>query len=153
MKRASAAVAILLFSMLALAPSQAQCQDWVIINHALVFNRQMPPGTAVKVRIDQISDELFGNLMIVMAPENAFKVDQPGTSILSVKAWRSDYLRVGDVVNYTTKYRGFVGIFAGDTYNNLQAQPTEGGYLLTMNYNSHRWVIEVSFPDYEQLTQ
>lgn len=142
-------LALLFTLLLAALPAQAMALGWTVINHAVVSDRLMPAGTEVKIRIIQISDQFDGRLDLVVFAESIFDAGTPGTANRVERAWRSDRLRAGDVVSYTTTSPGFVGIFAGWDYRDLAVSRLDRGYLLTMGYKSHRWQVVVTFPDYD----
>jgi hypothetical protein len=119
------------------------------IDQALVAYKMMPVGTEVKIKVLQISDQFNTRLSVVCFPESPFKTGEPGTASLELRQWLAKDLQVGDVLRYTTTRRGFIGISAGPDYRNLHLDSIEGGYRLTMDYNEHRWLVEVSFPDYD----
>ncbi len=142
---------ILLVALLLLAafPHQAMAQGWTVINQAPVLNRIMPAGTEVKVRIVQISDQFDARLSLLVFAESVFADGAPGTASIDGKSWRSDRMRPGDVVSYTTRSPGFIGLFAGGDYRDLSVTQLERGHLLTMGYRGHRWQVVVIFPDYD----
>jgi hypothetical protein len=120
-----------------------------IIDQSLVANKLMPVGTEVKVKVLQISDQFDAKLAIVNFPESPFTAGEPGTASFGMKQWLARDLQVGDVLRYTTAQRGFIGFSAGPDYRKLYLDNIVGGYRLTMDYNNHRWILEVSFPDYD----
>jgi len=122
---------------------------FIVIDKALVANKLMPVGTEVKVKVVQISDQFLSKLDIVCFDESPFKANEPGTAGIISKQWLSQNIKVGDVVRYTTTRRGFIGFSAGQDYRSNTVDNIDDGYRLTMDYNKHRWVIEVSFPDYD----
>jgi hypothetical protein len=130
-------------------PTQAAAQGWTAINKAIVLDRLMPAGTAVKIKIVRISDQFGARLDILLFQESVFSSGTPGTYGTPVRAWSSERLRPGDVVSYTTTASGFIGIFAGWDYSGLNVSQLDRGALLTMDYNGHQWQVVVIFPDYE----
>lgn len=119
------------------------------IGQALVADKMMPTGTEVKVKVLQISDQFNARLAVVCFPESPFKSGEPGTASLALKEWPAKDLQVDDVLRYTTTRRGFIGFTVGPDYRKLYLENVAGGYRLTLDYNEHRWLVEVSFPDYD----
>lgn len=141
----------MLFAMLLLAalPHQAMAQGWTVINQSLVLGRMMPAGTEVKVKIIQISDQFDARLDLLVYAESIFSAGTPSTASTEARSWRADRLRPGDVVSYTTRTQGFIGLSAGWDYREFNVAKLDRGYLLTMGYKGHRWQVAVLFPDYD----
>ncbi|MEW6427308.1 MAG: hypothetical protein AB1568_04655 [Thermodesulfobacteriota bacterium] len=140
---------LILAMLFATCPLQAAAMDWQVIDHALVADRLMPAGTEVKVRVVEISDQFDARLTVRLVQPSVFDQDKPSTASANVKTWLAARLREGDVVNYTTSAPGFVGIYAGWDYSALAVTPIERGYHLSMGYNTHRWQLVITFPDYD----
>lgn len=119
------------------------------IDQSLVAYKMMPMGTEVKVKVLQISDQFNATFAITLFEESPFKAGEPGSAEFTMRRWLAQDLQVGDVLRYTTTRRGFIGFSAGMDYRKLYMDSSEGGYRLTMDYNDHRWLVEVSFPDYD----
>lgn len=142
------ALVAVFFSLLP-AEALAGSIPFTIIDQSLVADKLLPVGTEVKVKVLQISDQFDAKLAIVNFPESPFKAGAPGTASFGMKQWLARDLQVGDVLRYTTSQRGFIGFSAGMDYRQLYMENLDGGYRLTLDYNDHRWLLEVSFPDYD----
>lgn len=142
-------LAALLFTLLT-GETQAGTFPYVIINQALVASKLLPVGTEVKIKVVRISDQFAASLGLVCFPESPFKDGEPGTGSFDLKYWLAKDLQAGDILRYTTTMRGFIGVTAGPFYRNLQAENSDGGHRLTLEYNDHQWQVELSFPDYDQ---
>lgn len=140
---------VAVFFSLLVAEALAGSIPFTIIDQSLVAHKLMPVGTEVKVKVLRISDQFDAKLAIVSFPESPFKAGEPGTASFAMKQWLARDFQVGDVLRYTTSQRGFIGFSAGPDYRKLYMENIEGGYRLTMDYNEHRWMLEVSFPDYD----
>lgn len=123
--------------------------QYLTIDQSLVANKMMPVGTEVKIKVLRISDQFNANLTVVCFPESPFKPGTPGTVGVELKQWLAKDLQVGDVVRYITTRRGFIGFAAGPDYRNQYLENLERGVRLTLDYNTHRWQFEASFPDYD----
>lgn len=142
------ALVTLLFSFFAVE-AWAGSIPFTFINKSLVAEKLMPVGTEVKVKVLQISDQLDARLDILGFPESPFKAGEPGKASFGMTQWLARDLQVGDVLRYTTTRQGFIGFSAGPDYRELYMDNIAGGYRLTMDYNDYRWLLEVSFPDYD----
>lgn len=142
------ALVTLLLTLMA-SRSLAGTFPFITINQSQVAAKLMPVGTEVKIKVVQISDQFSARLAVVCFPESPFKSGEPGTASFELKQWQAKDLQVGDDLRYTTTMRGFIGFFAGPDYRNYDREHVDGGSRLTMDYNDHRWVVEVSFPDYD----
>lgn len=143
---------VILFSLiLSLSSSIAAANgiSFMVINKALVTNKLMPVGSEVKIKVVEISDQFAANIKIVSVVESAFNPGSPSETWTGVKSWNAQDLQKGDVLNYTTTSRGFIGFTAGTDYRDLYIDQLENSYRLTMDFKKHRWVLDVKFPDYD----
>ena len=130
--------------------AHADTIPFIIINQSLVADRLMPVGTEVKIRVRRISDQFNAAINVECFPESIFTAGRPSDVGIVQKSWRAIDLHEGDVLRYTTKNRCFIGFSGGSYYSDLQATPLDSGYKqLTMEGRDHRWVIDVTFPDYD----
>ncbi|NTV14735.1 MAG: hypothetical protein HGA96_12525 [Desulfobulbaceae bacterium] len=142
------ALVILFFAMLS-GEALAGSIPFTTIDQSLVAYKMLPVGTEVKIKVLQISDQFNSKMTVVCFPESPFKAGTPGTASFELKQWLAKDIQVGDVLRYTTTRRGFIGFSAGPDYRKLYMENLEGGYRLTMDYHEHRWLVDVSFPDYD----
>jgi hypothetical protein len=122
---------------------------FIVIDQSLVANKMLPVGTEVKIKVLQISDQFNAYLTVVCFPESPFKAGTPGTVGVELKQWLAKDLQVGDVLRYITTRRGFIGFAVGPDYRKQYLEKLERGYRVTLDYNTHRWQFEASFPDYD----
>jgi len=123
--------------------------EYSIINQSLVSTKLMPVGTVVKIKVVKISDLFNTKLAIVCFPESPFVASAPGKLGYGLKEWMAFNIKEGDILNYTTTRKGFIGLSAGPAYREYFVDPVESGNRLTFNTMNHQWIVEVSFPDYE----